>query len=406
MRRLASPVVLFGMLLVAGILHAAERAPGDAGVAWSGDGRLVAAVLVDADGRPTQLAFHDTSSGEAIGRLPLPATAPGAPTRLEVASRGAFALWSVGERLFRIDRELGARELALELPASGEFRLSPADDRIAFARQGDLLVARLDGGAAVSIPEGATAGTRFDPEDGAFAWSPDGRFLAFAARDAEGRRRVAVTQLLDPFPRLLETPSEDAPDAFGFDWRYDVRGLAVARRNRASGRDELLLCHAEKLYCRDLATRPTIGRFDRLQDFAFVDDGFLWGVPAESRVDLALFDTVGRERLRLLPPLLDLDRVEAVYADGETIVVGALMAGHPDPPVALFRTDRAGSEPKGLTPEATTSGTFAPLVPVWVLSRVEDGAVRERLLVRVAGGPPATLEVRAATDAPPDAGDR
>jgi len=392
--------------LLSAIAGATERAPADPGVAFSGDGASIAVLLAGPDRRPVRLEFHDTTSGEATARQALPAVDAGASSHLEVASRGAFALWSAGERLFRIGPEEGAKELGIELSASGRFRLAPSDDRVAFVRDGELLVAGLDGSAPVAMPEGERPGTRFDAADGSFAWSPDGRFLAFAARDAKGRRRVAVTQLLDPFPRLLETPSEAAPDAYGFRWRYDVRGLAVARRNLEAGRDELLLCHAEKLYCRDLATRSTIERFDRLQDFAFVDDGFLWGVPTENRIDLAIFDTLGRERRRLLPPLLDLDRVEAVYSDGATIVLGARLAGHPDPPVALFRTDRVGTEPRGLTPEQAASGAFAPLVPVWVLSRVHAGVVTERMLLHVGGGPPAELGVQAADEAPADAGGR
>src|SRR5207245_9343566 len=75
-------------------------------------------------------------------------------------------------------------------------KASPTGDRVAYVRQGDLYVERLDNGALTRLTTGATQTLvngmsdwvyeeEFDLRDG-FRWSPDGRRIAYWQFDMSG----------------------------------------------------------------------------------------------------------------------------------------------------------------------------------------------------------------------------
>ena len=94
--------------------------------------------------------------------------------------------------------------------------MSPKQDRIAFANhRNELWLVDLETGAGQKL---ATDGHRIM---GAFAWSPDGRWLAFPLSESSRRRRICIANVATTEIHAVTEPLfEDFAPSFDPEGRY------------------------------------------------------------------------------------------------------------------------------------------------------------------------------------------
>jgi len=267
--------------------------------AWSADGTTLSGVACVA-GRPALVAI-DGETGTRRWSTALTGIVRGCEElgKLEATIRptssGDAALLVLGQDLYWV-RGDEPKPLALA-PGRGEaVAPAPAPDgtAIAFLRAGELwtfspgdrVPRRLAAGGA----DGAPAG-RVDE----FLWSPDSRSIAFRSGD-----RIGVVDLLSATPRQLDTPVGERLTLRGFVWRFDARAVVVSTTDSEKGSDTLSLCHPEKLYCRPLAARDSLGDSAPSGDVVFFEDGLVWADrAADGSIGLGWYDTLGRQRFEI-----------------------------------------------------------------------------------------------------------
>lgn len=357
--------IAFGLLAVAVSGAGAKSGAPLAGFAWSDDGTMLVAVESENE-RIVAVRLVDGASGTLRGELlakSLSAAFDGASPdadelRLLVGRMGRRVLLANGERTVVWTPETGDARSLEALPAVFDGpRFSPDGDRLGYVVDAELWSLDLDTLTASRLAVAVAVAV-----EAQFAWSPDGRKLAFAQSDADGGRSLAVVDLDDPRPRTLDTDPLGA--VLGFDWRFDTGALGVIARS-SDGGQSLGLCHPDRLYCRPLARRSG-STGPRIDDFRFLADGFLWGSNA-GEAALAFYDTLGRqlrsvvsenERLLDIVALFGATREVLVAVAGESGAVRLLLAelhgGQPRqigtapgwPPVAISETLRAWVRPR------------------------------------------------------------
>jgi hypothetical protein len=319
--------------------------------------------LVGFDAATRSVLALDAESGAIRWRVRVGRRAAHALESIQASADGRAALVVAGRDLFRA--AAGAERLE-PLTESGDTTggaLAPDGRHAAFLRDGALWTVdfasgeerRLAAGpVATPVPSGSVAPGA--PPSG-FAWSPEGRSVAYLAGGAapEG---IEVVDLLTPGEsRRLELDAAAGRRIGSFQWRFD--GLAIAVVSRVeTGWDELTLCHPAKLHCRLLASRPGLAGAVGPDLLAFLSNGFLWSrqdATDASRITLASHDTLGRERGRISLPGWQFVGVEAVLEETGSIVVTAREAGSStDPPLRWLLLDAAGRReprPLGSAPE-------------------------------------------------------
>lgn len=284
---------------------------------WSPDGATLIDVERDSAERLRALRAFDGETGDPRWSIPdeplarLREAVGDAVTELAVAPGGDALLVGAGGRWWAWKAPSGGPLEVEALAGARHPRFAPDGVRVAFVRAGDLWTFDLgaqrssrlsddgdawrDGELPKAVRERSGVAT---PEP--FAWSPEGRSIAFYRSDARGAVRLAVVDVQEGAIRDLELEAEAAGLAVGWRWRPDARALGVLWLPAGEASLQLRLCHPERLYCRPLAERPWGPRRPLFDDFRFLDDGYVWGPPDANGVSLARFDTLGRERRRLL----------------------------------------------------------------------------------------------------------
>jgi len=366
---------------------------------WSLDGTLLAAVERRAR-VVIAVRLVDGATGAVRGTLDgnLLAAAAGRETvrtdiEVGIAPGGARAVLAIEDRA------------VLWTPASGEVapldalagraatvRLSPDGERVAYLDANvNLWALELAAHRALQLTRDVAVGNEL-------AWSPDGRMLAYPARDAAGRLFVAVVEVEDPAPRRLETEAFGTPGALR--WRFDAGAVGVVTRAADNSRLELLLCHSLRSHCRPLARREWRGGRAGVDDLRFLADGFLWG-PAAGDGELAFFDTLGRERRDLLPAGHRLLGIAALFTATQEVAVVSELAAEPGI-VRLSLVDvRRGTRREIATGTAWPAAVISETLRAWVRPRqTAAGTVDGYLLERIDGTPILAFALSGAPAAP------
>ncbi|HEX9799352.1 MAG TPA: hypothetical protein VGC00_04180 [Thermoanaerobaculia bacterium] len=367
---------------------------------WSLDGTVLAAVERRARA-VTAVRLVDGATGAVRGTLDgsLLAAAAGRETvrtdiEVGIAPGGARAVLAIEDRA------------VLWTPASGEVaplealagrgaataRLSPDGERVAYLDgSGNLWALELAARRALQLTRDVAVGSEL-------AWSPDGRMLAYPARDAAGRLFVAVVEVEDPAPRRLETEAFGTPGALR--WRFDAGAVGVVTRAADNSRLELLLCHSLRSHCRPLARREWRGGRAGVDDLRFLADGFLWG-PADGGGELAFFDTLGRQRRELLSAGHRLLGIAALFTATQEVAVVSELAAEPGI-VRLSLVDvRRGTRREIATGTAWPAAAISEALRAWVRPRrTAASAVDGYLLERIDGTPILAFALSGAPAAP------
>jgi len=180
--------------------------------------------------------------------------------------------------------------------------------------------------------------------------------------------------------RLADACAMDAATASRQLMQLVDEGL-VERRSADGKRLDLLLCHAEKLYCRNLSTRPASGEVKR-RDFWFLANGFVWSSTLPQRDGLAFFDTVGREREALATGEWEAERIEAADEAATFLLVHASRAvARGSMETALLRVSiNSGIAPVVLAAESGSGVSVSPTGAALVVATVTpDGSQRHEL---------------------------
>ncbi len=220
-----------------------------------------------------------------------------------------------------LDRRSGAlRKLGGDGPASTMMyaKFSPTGDRVAFVRQGDLYVERLDDGTITRLTTGSTATLvngmtdwvyeeEFGLRDG-FRWSPDGARIAYWQFDMAGVGSFLLindTDSLYPFTVPVQYPKAGTtnsavrvgviaaaggpttwiqvpgdPRAGYVPWMAwaGPRELLVQHMNRLQNADDLLLADAATGAVRTVVAERDSAWIDLADEVPWLADGqrFLW----------------------------------------------------------------------------------------------------------------------------------
>jgi dipeptidyl-peptidase-4 len=235
---------------------------------------------------------------------------------------------------------------SLEYPA-----FSPDGDRVAFVHGNDLWIAPLDGGAAWQLTRGGSETLihggvsyvyieEFEVKSG-FAWSPDGRRIAFLefdeqsvplhplvdelavqaevtyqrypkAGDPNPRVRVGAVEVASGRVAWLDRNAEYVPR---IRWA-DADTLAVQLMNRAQDELELVLADPVSGRSRSVLIERDEHWINVSEDLRFLDGGdFLWSSERSGYRHLYRYDREGRVVAQLTGGAWEVKRIEAV--DGE-----------------------------------------------------------------------------------------
>jgi sugar lactone lactonase YvrE len=383
-RRAAGVALLLVALVPPAALRALERP------AWSADGSTV--VGLDRGGR--RLVAVDAASGATRWSVELTRRVARRLDALAPAPDGAAALVVARGDLWRAGA--GQPELR-RLTETGDARgaaLSPDGGHAGFLRRGALWAVDSDGRETRLTPgpladraalgAAARATTPFG-----WAWSPDGRSVAYLTGAPESSAAVAVVDLLAPGEvRRLDLRQIAGHEIASIRWRPDGKAIAVVSRAPRGERDALTLCHPDKLHCRALAERPVLRPSSGPDELVFLDDGFLWSRADEAGdARLAVHDTVGRERGRLAHPGWALVSLAAVYPDAERLVVTARRADTPATPAVWLVLDLNGRQPpRELGSAAGEELALAPIAPRLVRTTLRRGKAARQTVETIEGG--------------------
>lgn len=277
-------------------------------------------------------------------------------------------------------------------------KFSPRGDRVAYVRENDVYVERLDGGDIVKLTEGGSEtlinGTfdwayeeEFGIRDG-FRWSPDGTRIAYWQIDAEGVREFTLVNYTDslyptftriPYPKVGErlsaarigvVPADggettwmgvpgDSRDNYiaRMEWAADSDELVLQHLNRPQSRNRVLLADASTGRVRTVFTDVDDAWVDVVDDLHWLDGGarFTW---VSEKDGWRHVYTVAREdgaETLITPWPMDVIDVQLIDEEGGWLYFIA----SPENPAQrfLFRSPLDGSgEPERLTPE-TLGGT-------------------------------------------------
>jgi len=312
------------------------------------------------------------------------------------SNEAGLALQAVGPAARRVLLRCGARpELwtradgSLESPkalAGLQTRPSfaPLEDRIAYVRGGDLWTLdlvdskerRLTSAPGVEgLLPAASAGPLPDGSAAGFAWSPNGESIAYLQSPVDGSIRAAVVDLVDAAPRRLELPDGEQPQRLR--WRPDGRAIVVETVSSA-GSSRVFFCHPEKSYCRRLVERPWTPGGRTPDALRFFDDGFVWGGPRDASPSLDFYDTLGRDRRRLL--------------DGSAERLAGVVAVFPltaEAVVAVTTPEDPGTVRLELIRVHSGSRTEIARGALWPIAQISE---TERAWVRPSKGPEGTFD--------------
>jgi len=354
-------------------------------LSWSPDGTVLAGVAND--GAHSELRLYDTTTGALRSTLGLDrATAHDgsripAIDRFELASAGERVLLAAGDDLYLwrpADHQV--RRLTHSAAHELEARITLDGSRVAFVRDREVWEIDLDGDGERRVTTDGEAGGVGNgvlsdqlrqrlgiPDEPALRWSEDGQRVLFlreepvmaeaapsepasrldsavtgaVARSSDSdptpspeplpaatRLRVGVADVLARTTGVLDTGDEGAPVRAS--WRFDGRAVGVERLSDDHDQINLLLCQPDRLYCRPLASAAHSPGYDVADSLRFLARGFLWAQESRGLRTLDLFDTLGRQRARLLPADWELVSVLAVDDLARTATVLALAATGPD----------------------------------------------------------------------------
>ena len=373
-------------------------------VTWLPDGKAYVRVERGGKGKPDRLVKVDPRTGKETPLLD--------PARLEAAWKKAAGKDapppSLRGAVFRGDGKMlrfgsWRKGMAVYEPASGRLRrfpgidyagpsprLSPAWDRVLYAKGYDLYVTEPAGGGETRITEGGTEEVRNGRPDWvyteeldqyeAFWWSPDGRRVAFLRFDERPVGRYPLVHDLVPRARLEQirypkagdadpvvtlhvkdldggtiTEVDLGPERDGYtvrvQWVPDGSALLFQRLNRLQNVLELRAADPETGASR-LVLREEEPCFVNLHsDLRFLDGGrrFLWSSERTGWRHLYLYDLEGRLLRRLTREDLPVGAVQAV--DEERGVVYFTGYRNHGMETHLFRVGLDGKGYKDLTPE-------------------------------------------------------
>lgn len=386
-----------GIALAVGVAGACASAPTATGAApaaevavvWSADGSTVGGL----GARRTIHAFDGTSGRELwsvrAGRALFPGLGRDAAIdRLQLLPEGHGALFAAAGDLFlwRADSRRGRRLTSTPEPEL-DAEVAPNGDTVAFVREDDLWTLDLITGEESRLTahrELAGLAGR-PPALRRIAWAPESRTLAFSAAAPEGG--VLVVDLPSQTLRRLETGGAASGRVVSFSWRPDARGIGVERLAADNSRLDLLLCHPEKLYCKELATRAVSDGGTARNDFRFLADGFLWGDGG----GLGRYDTVGRETGTLMPPEWHLEQILAVDGDQTWAITTAITTDGSRRAATMALRITGARAMTFLAPDrALDSRLFSPSRTFWV--RYESrGQAEAAILASLEGGKIADL---------------
>jgi dipeptidyl-peptidase-4 len=212
---------------------------------WIENGAAYTTVEPVANGRGAEIVRYETATGaRSILVSARQLTPPGDSVPLAFDDYGwsedhnLLLLFTNTQRVWRqntrgdywvLDRRTGAlRKLGGDAPASTLMyaKVSPAGDRVAYVRQGDLYVERLADGSITRLTTGASQTLvngmtdwvyeeEFDLRDG-FRWSPDGRRIAYWQFDMAGVGTFLLindTDSLYPFTVPVQYPKAGTPNS-------------------------------------------------------------------------------------------------------------------------------------------------------------------------------------------------
>ena len=205
---------------------------------WIENGAAYTTVEPIQGGHGSEIVRYETATGARsilVGARQLTARGDSVPLEFDDYTwsddRGLLLLFTNTQRVWRqntrgdywvLDRRSGAlRKLGGDAPASTLMyaKISPAGDRVAYVRQGDLYVERLADGAITRLTTGSNRTLvngmsdwvyeeEFNLRDG-FRWSPDGRNVAYWQFDMSGVGTFLLindTDSLYPFTVPVQYP--------------------------------------------------------------------------------------------------------------------------------------------------------------------------------------------------------
>ncbi len=269
-------------------------------------------------------------------------------------------------------------------------KFSPAGDKVAYVRQGDLYVENLGDGAITRLTsdgsDSVVNGTsdwvyeeEFDLRDG-FRWSPDGDRIAFWRFDMSGVRNFMMinnTDSLYPYTITFQYPKVGTTNsAVGagvvaatggpVTWvrlpddprenylpRLEWAGtgeLVLQRMNRRQNTNQVLLANATTGAVRELFVERDAAWLDVVDDWRWLDNGrrLLWVSERDGWRHLYTIARDGRQTKLITPGNYDVVSVVAVDEPGGWVYITA----SPDNATQryLFRVPLAGGRPVRLTP--------------------------------------------------------
>jgi dipeptidyl-peptidase-4 len=283
-------------------------------------------------------------------------------------------------------------------------KFSPDGGRVAYVREHDLYVERLDGGPAITRLTSDGSPTRingtfdwvyeeeFSLRDG-FRWSPDGARIAYWQLDVSGVRDFLLiddTDSLYSFPVPVQYPKAGTTNsaarvgivsATGGPTRWlgvpgDPRNNYIARMEWAGESNDVVLQHLNRLQntltlysgdARTGAVKPILVERDStwvdvVNDLRWIDDGrdFTWVSERSGWRHLYVVSRDGRTMRDVTPGAFDI--VNPAYLFGDPFVLGTDTAtgtiyftASPDNPTQLYlyraRLDGTGT-PERVTPAA------------------------------------------------------
>ncbi|HYJ78652.1 MAG TPA: S9 family peptidase [Longimicrobiaceae bacterium] len=276
-------------------------------------------------------------------------------------------------------------------------KFSPAGDRVAYVRQGDLYVERLADGRVTRLTSdgsrtlvNGTTDWVYEEEfflRDAFRWSPDGRRIAFWQFDMSGVRDFSLINNTDSlysfvipvqYPkagttnsavragvidaeggptRWLDLPGDPRNDYLPrMEWTTDSRELVLQRLNRLQNTNRVMLGDAASGAARTILTERDSAWLDVVDDFRWLAGGreFLWVSERDGWRHLYAGRRDGGEPRLLTPGAYDVVGVEVVDEPGGWIYFTA----SPSNPTQryLYRVPLAGGPAVRLSP-ANAPGT-------------------------------------------------
>ena len=297
-----------------------------------------------------------------------------------------------------LDRRSGQlRKLGGDGPGSTMMyaKFSPQGDRVAYVRQGDLYVQRLDDGSITRLTSGATATLvngmtdwvyeeEFDLRDG-FRWSPDGTRIAYWQFDMAGVGTFLLiddTDSLYPFTVPVQYPIAGTtnsavrvgviaaaggpttwiqvpgdPRAGYVPWMEwaGPRELLVQHLNRLQNADDVLLADAATGAVRTVVAERDSAWIDLDEDIPWLAGGqrFLWSSERDGWRHVYSVSRTGETRL-MTPGAFDVESVVKVDEAGGWVYFIASPADATRRYLFRMRLDGRSTAPERVTPAAAT----------------------------------------------------